>query len=629
MKNLYLFLLLFSFSIYTKSQEINEKEIKTEVKSATVFFNGAQINREKTIELAKGENTLKFINLSPFIDKKSIQIKAIDVEIEGINFKKNFLKSSKKDIVLESLLKKLENTENEIEQKKLFLKINEEEINFLKSNRDLVSEKQNINITNFKDATVFYASKIKLLYTEEYKLKSELRKIESEKEKIDKEINNYTLDKNYGTGEIYVKLNSKKAKSISFEISYNVENVGWYPSYDVRVKNINSPLEIVYKANLKQNSMVDWKDVKLKFSSANPSNSIQIKSVVPYFLNYGTYPPIYEQENEKITGNVSDGENVLPGAMVTVKGTTIGTETDFDGNYEIKIPEGRQTLVFKYLGYKTKEIPANGNPINVILQEDTAVLDEIVVIGYGTTKKKRAKKEKKIEEELQGVTPGITIRGQASLNNFLEVKQVTNQTTFNFDVVKPYSINSSNKDIKIPLQNIDVQAQYQYFAFPKVNKNAFLIAKLDKWEKYNLLEGEANIYFEDTFIGSTLLNTRNSKETLEISLGMDKNVFIDRVKEEVYNTQQFLGSKQEDLRIWNFTIKNNKQENISIEIIDQIPISTNENIKVELDTDVTLGSFDKKTGEVKWKVNVLANKTESFKLKYVVKYPKGTNLVID
>ncbi|NJN50331.1 MAG: DUF4139 domain-containing protein [Polaribacter sp.] len=121
------------------------------------------------------------------------------------------------------------------------------------------------------------------MYTEAYQLKLTVQKLTDEKAKIEKEISNYTLDKNYGLGEITIKINSKTTQKVDFELNYNVANVSWYPTYDVRVKNINSPLEIIYKANLKQNSMIDWQDVKLKFSSANPSNSTQIKTIIPYF----------------------------------------------------------------------------------------------------------------------------------------------------------------------------------------------------------------------------------------------------------------------------------------------------------------------------------------------------------
>jgi TonB-linked SusC/RagA family outer membrane protein len=89
---------------------------------------------------------------------------------------------------------------------------------------------------------------------------------------------------------------------------------------------------------------------------------------------------------QTVTGTVSDGEGPLPGASVVVKGTTQGVSTDFDGNYTIEVGAD-DTLQFSYIGYAAQEIVVGTqNQINVILETDNA-LDEVVVIGYGTTRK--------------------------------------------------------------------------------------------------------------------------------------------------------------------------------------------------------------------------------------------------
>ncbi|WP_220377719.1 MULTISPECIES: TonB-dependent receptor [unclassified Arenibacter] len=89
-----------------------------------------------------------------------------------------------------------------------------------------------------------------------------------------------------------------------------------------------------------------------------------------------------------VTGTVSDEQNVpLPGATVVEKGTSNGTTTDFDGNFTIQVSEESAILVVSFLGYATKEFPLNGQTnMNVALQEDSSLLDEVVVVGYGTQK---------------------------------------------------------------------------------------------------------------------------------------------------------------------------------------------------------------------------------------------------
>lgn len=94
-------------------------------------------------------------------------------------------------------------------------------------------------------------------------------------------------------------------------------------------------------------------------------------------------------EARVITGTVTDqtGETVIS-ASVIVKGTTIGTVTDFDGNYTLDVPDDATVLVFSYIGLQTQEVNITSDVINVVLMENSEVLEEVVVTGYGTTKKR-------------------------------------------------------------------------------------------------------------------------------------------------------------------------------------------------------------------------------------------------
>jgi TonB-dependent starch-binding outer membrane protein SusC len=113
---------------------------------------------------------------------------------------------------------------------------------------------------------------------------------------------------------------------------------------------------------------------------------------------------------------------LLPGVSIIIKGTTVGTETDFDGLYNLKVEKG-QTLVFNYLGYKVKEVVVNIETIDVSLEQSTESLDEIIVVGYGQQKRKdvtgsvslvgeatlEALKPTDASTALQGTTSGVTV----------------------------------------------------------------------------------------------------------------------------------------------------------------------------------------------------------------------------
>ena len=94
--------------------------------------------------------------------------------------------------------------------------------------------------------------------------------------------------------------------------------------------------------------------------------------------------------NSQVKGTVVDAlGSPLPGVSIVVKNTTNGSSTDFDGNFTLTNVENGQTLVFSYVGFKNKEITVgNEVKINISLQDDTTSLDEVVVVGYGSTKRK-------------------------------------------------------------------------------------------------------------------------------------------------------------------------------------------------------------------------------------------------
>jgi len=612
------------------TQEIPVKEIKTEVNEVTVFIKSAQITSKKTIELVKGTTILKFVNLSPFIDAKSIQVKAKGgITVLSVNHQQNFIDKTVKPQSLLELESKLAIIDDKFKMENTFLEILREELSFIQQNRDLGGKDQSLSATNIKEASTFYSEKITKIKLDEIVHNKNISELNKQKYDIQNQMNTLTNKDDFPTGEILVKIDAKVSSQFQLEISYLVGNAGWFPSYDIRAKNINEPVEIIYKANVRQDTKVDWNNVKIKFSSSDPNISGIAPKLETYYLNYNTLPPVYNMIPNQIKGRVCDiNQTPLPGVSINVQGTTIGAISDVDGIYTITIPQGATNLEFAYVGYNKEIIHINAKVINVTLTEDIQSLDEVVVIGYGTQKKSD------ISEALQGRAAGIAVQNKDKISirgtNSLSIPsgQVVNQTTVDFEINIPYTVKSDNKSYSVDMAVYNLPADFQYYCVPKIDKSAFLIAKIIDWEKYNLLEGEANIFFEDTYIGKTLLDVRYASDTLQLSLGKDKSISVNREKVKDYTTKKFIGIKKIESRVWTTTIKNNKNQKINMLIFDQVPVSTNEEIQVEVQ-EVSGGEIIPSSGEVKWKFTLEPNDKKEIGLKYSVSYPKNSLLIIE
>jgi hypothetical protein len=620
-----LFIFLFAGNIF--AQELAEKKIQSEVSEVTVFLDGAQIVREKSVALEKGKSVIKFEKLSPFINAKSLQVKAEgDITVLSVNHQQNYLEEMERSSELEQFEKALEDVQQEIRREQTHLEITREEIAFLQQNRDLGGRNEQLSVTTLQQAADFYGKRLTALKLSEIERISTLEDLNRKRAELQKQVNTLSSKKQYPSGEILVKVDAVRSTTYTFIVSYTVSNAGWFPSYDIRVKDISTPAQLIYKANVRQDTKVDWKNVKLSFSSSDPNVSGVAPELQTYYLSYNMRPPSYDRITNIVSGKVFDVQGVaLPGVNVVVEGTTIGTVTGYDGNYSITLPNNASQLSFSYIGYEPRTLPVEGPVLNVSLTESITSLNEVVVTGRGT-EKREMKQMQAMTASLQSEDDNIRIRGLNSIP--VPVVRTEKQTTVEFEIETPYTIKSDNKSFVVDMGTTELPAFYQYYCVPKIDNDAFLIANIVDWEKYNLLEGEANVFFEDTYVGKTLLDVRFASDTLEVSLGRDKNVSVSREKIRDFTSKQFIGTKKVETRAWKTTVKNNKNQEISMVLLDQVPVSTSE--EIEVDVQKTSGAKqDKATGEIKWEFELAPSTTTEFELRYAVKYPKNRILIIE
>jgi hypothetical protein len=575
---------------------------------------------------------LKFTELSPFIQPKSVQVQVSGkVTVLSVNHQQNFLEDLDKPDELVKLEEALKGLQEKINVEQAHISVIDEEIAFLRDNRVIGGKTQAVSVTSLKDATDFYSSRLTTLKLKRIDRTKALQKLNEERQKIASQINSFTTKKRYPSGEILVTIRAKSSVPISAELIYLVDNAGWFPSYDVRAQSIEEPLEIVYKANVHQDTKIDWKDVELTFSSNNPSLSGTAPELQPYYLNYNSVPPTYISRVNEVSGRIMDPQgNPLPGANVVVTGTTIGTVTDMNGNYSIAIPSQASTLQYSYIGYSSQELPIQNSVSNVYLQEDYTSLSEVAVTGYAVADElmepAAAMQDRAAGVNARRARPQPSARKATSLA--IPTRQQQNQTSVEFKINMPYSVKSDSRNYVVDMTSYEVPATFEYYCVPKIEKDAFLKGYVTQWEGLNLLEGEANIYFEETYIGKTVVDVRFISDTLSLSLGRDKSVVVTREKITDLASRNFIGSKKEEKRAWKISVKNNKSEPIQMVLLDQVPVPTLEEIELEVE-ELSRGKRNKDTGEIKWDLQLDPSESKELELRYSLKYPRGRNLVLE
>ena len=634
MKNkIILSILLVTLSLFVaNAQEEKEIKAKTSVSDVTVFIKGAQVTRKTSVNFPVGKSTVRFNNLSPYIDAKSVQIKVDgEVIVMSVNHTLNYNDTVKLSEEVSAYAKQIQVIDEKIKSEQINLEIIAEEVSFLRENKKIGGTDKGIEYNNLKLTAEYYNKQIATLANKKAEIDKKIKTLNEEKAAIQKKTASFGNIKPEPTGEVVLTVDCKNALRAPVELSYYVNNASWFPSYDIRAKDITQPINLVYKANVIQNTKEEWKNVNLRISSVNPNLGSVAPKLKTYTLNYWTKPPRYDINNNNLSNTVSgvvtdeNGEALL-GANVIIRGTTIGAVTDVTGRYSLAIPSGGGDLQFSYLGYQSQTHPINSSIINVRLKEDNVTLSEMVVTGYVDARPD-------LRKALESRTAGLAVQSSAKQSVKpasipIPVAQVENATSVEFEIKTPYTIASENKTTVVEMEHYSLPAEYEYYCVPKVDKDVFLLANIVDWEQYNLLEGEANIFFENTFVGKTILDVRYMSDTLNISLGRDKNVVVKREKAKDFRQTRFLSSKAEVTRDWKITVRNNKRQPISMVLLDQIPVSTVSEIEVTTEK-LSNGILDKATGEIKWKFTLPQTQSTEFELLYKVRYPKDKSLTVE
>jgi hypothetical protein len=624
----------FGYFISAQAQE-RSQDVSSRVKQVTVFLKGAQVTRQASVAILPGVTLLKFKNLAPQIQEQSIQAEGTQgIRILSVGFQVNHFDENKKPEKITSLEAERKKLLSLLKQEQSQEEVYKEEENILKTNKSIGGSK-GVEIEQLKIAMDYFRQRLLDIKQKLFEIDKNIRRLNEEVAKTDAQLKEMSASKERSSGEITVKISSKAAVQSNLSLKYLVNDAHWLPSYDIRAKNIQSPVSITYKANVSQQSGEDWENVDLTISSADPSQGGERPSLKTWVLGFNNsysnsirirgVATIGASSNAFVQGRVLNAEDGLPlsGVNIVVKGTTVGTVSDAGGNYFLALPSDASSLVVSFIGMKTEEIPISGRrQVDVSLASDVAQLNEIVVTAYGATKERRSLSSavSTISSDEYTYVPRVA--------KTIVATPVVKQTNFEFTIDEPFSIKSDGEVRSTDMIEYELPAHYEYFCIPKVDEDAFLVAKILNWDEYNFLAGEASLFFEGKFIGKSVLDTRNASDTLTLSLGRDVNVLVKREKVKDLTSKQSIGSNQKAVYAFDISIRNKKAYPISIVIEDQIPIPNTKEIDIDKVED-SKAEYSQESGLLKWKKTIKAGSTENIKLKYAVKFPKNSSIILE
>ncbi|MCD0457612.1 DUF4139 domain-containing protein [Chryseobacterium sp. LC2016-27] len=243
------------------------------------------------------------------------------------------------------------------------------------------------------------------------------------------------------------------------------------------------------------------------------------------------------------------------------------------------------------------------------IAEYTAYNNEDAKVGY----------EKKAKAELSN---SYQMRAEVAAPSQIPVATVSdNQMNILYELNYNQTIVSQEKEQYVILDKKNVEANYKYHTVPKLNNQVFLMAFIKNWQNLNLISGEANIYFEDNYIGKTNITSNYVKDEFPISLGIDERIVVKRIKLEDKTAQKSFNSNKWETESYEISIRNNTKESIELEVLDQIPLSENQKITVKT-LNIGDGDLDTKTGSILWNRKINSGASEKINFSYEVKYPK-------
>lgn len=601
---------LCSFTINAQKPVFTQAKIE----SARVYTNAAELKHKATAQISSGTSEIVITNIADYLIENTIQIKVPkNVTVMSVQFSNAYLEeydNKANSPLLKTVQDSLSLLQVQLTKIENLSSSDRKAIELLDKNQQ-ISNSQNFSVTELAKLVDYYKTKrtelnnsLDAYIKKEEHLKLKIHSLES------RLAFNETTVENLSSGKLIVNITSTQTGNIPLEIIYLTSTANWKPSYDLRIDKINDPIQMLYKAQVIQRTGVDWKNIKLSLTSGLANANTVAPELNTWFLNYQTYTTktIEGRPNANFVKTI---QNQVPGLNVTT-----GSGQPGSSNNSVVL-RGMASITDDTTPlYVVDGVPVSNTDFKEIKPENIATIsvlkDPEQISIYGNRGR-------------NGVIIISTFSGMSTsnMNAFTEMNETQLNLTFDIDI--PYTILSNGKTHSVALKEMKIPAIYSYVAIPKLDLNAYLIAKIKDYGNFNILPGEANVIFEDLFVGKTFINPNTKNNELQLSLGKDSNIAISRKLVSDKSGTKMLSSRKIQDFVYEISVRNNKKLPIELLLEDQMPISSSTDIEVTL-TEKDGGNVNQETGKITWDLSIKPNETKKVRFGYQIKSAKDKNL---
>ena len=586
--------------VYSSYAGDEKNTTSSNLKSVTVYRNGAEMIHTATANLPKGSSELLIEGISNSIDINSLQINCPStVTILGVEFSNQYMVNEMVTPGMKKIQDSLEIIKGNIQKIDINIATTEDLLSVLKSNKDIKGTQTGLSVAELIKLMDYYKLKSAELQNDLSALKEKKNKQSELINKLNLQLKEEQMKNTRSAGRVILQLSAALNVSSEFTISYLTPNAYWTPYYDLKVESIKSPINIVYKAKISQTTGVDWKKVKLSLSTSTPSQYGAAPLLHSWFLSY--INPV-NRMNRQLAQNYiqsfdrkeksAELNGVLAGAVSGVKIRGNGSV----GSEPVYIVNGAEMSPSDY----SRLDPSSIKTVDILKDANATAI-------YGT----------------RAANGAIVVTLKDGLDDYVSVAEGELDITYDIDL--PYDVPTNGKQQIATLKEATMPSVYKYYAVPKLDKESYLLAEVSDWEKMNLLPGEANIIFEGTYVGKSFIDPASTNDTLNLTMGKDKRVVVKREKMVDFSSVKFMGSNKLQTMTYELTVKNNKKDAVNFILKDQYPISTNKEVEVEL-LDDGGAMINKEIGVLTWKLQLAPGESKKVRFSYSVKYPKGKTL---